>query len=278
MRILACQTTIPRIRTPEERDQHVARVLNKARARLRENDCDLVLFPELFTIDYSRDTFAALDQLGEDLNGPTVTACAMLAQEAGRHVGLSLPRRIDNKFYISFVVLAPDGSIAGTYEKLHIAEFGASQERDYFERGNSLLVFECGGMRCSSIICYDFRFPELIRHLCLKHRVDVILHPVAFERDTTFASWEPFVICRALENQVFFLSLNRAGQNYGHSLLCPPWIDEDNLLVRFPADEHYQLLELNQQRITDCRKEFPFREDFLGEYQNLKKVGEGDPG
>ena len=163
MRILACQVAITPVHSADARDRHVARVLDAARARLRETPVDLVLLPELFTIDYSTAAFEALDALGESLEGPTVTACASLARDAQCHVGLSLPRRIDGRFQISFIVVAPDGSVAGTYEKLHIAEFGASQERGYFEPGNALLVFDCGGMRCSSIICYDFRFPELVR-------------------------------------------------------------------------------------------------------------------
>jgi nitrilase len=31
-----------------------------------------------------------------------------------------------------------------------------------------------------------------------------------------------------MENQVYLLSLNRAGADYGGSVFCPPWLDDDH--------------------------------------------------
>lgn len=52
------------------------------------------------------------------------------------------------------------------------------------------------------LICADMRYTELCRELAIGRGCDVLLHPTAFARDVTFASWPSFVECRALENQV----------------------------------------------------------------------------
>lgn len=60
-----------------------------------------------------------------------------------------------------------------------------------------------------SQICYDVRFPLLARRLA-QAGVHVLLHPSAFPKDNTYASWHPFVMTRALENQVQSLLTLRA--------------------------------------------------------------------
>ena len=44
-------------------------------------------------------------------------------------------------------------------------------------------------------------------------------------QDNAFPSWHPFVITRALENQVFAMSLSRAGSHFGCSVAVPPWLE-----------------------------------------------------
>jgi hypothetical protein len=78
-------------------------------------------------------------------------------------------------------------------------------------------------VRLGLLICYDIRFPEVSRALALLEGCDVLLHPSAFPKDQTYASWPLFVVTRAIENQVYVLSLSRAGAHFGGSLLCPPW-------------------------------------------------------
>lgn len=43
-----------------------------------------------------------------------------------------------------------------------------------------------------------------------------------------FLAWHSFAVTRAMENQVYLLSLNRAGADYGGSVFCPPWLDDDH--------------------------------------------------
>ena len=111
------------------------------------------------------------------------------------------------------------------------------------------------------MICYDIRFPLFSALLRRKYDVDVILHPCAFAEDVTFYSWHSFVITRALENLCFFISVNRAGEKWGNSIVCPPWVDGKTKPEIFGKHEQYKEINIDKDHIKKIRKEFPFAED-----------------
>lgn len=267
--LLACQINIPTMTTVAERDTHLAQSVAKVRAELAGNtrQVDLVVLPELSSIDYARETFAELDTLAEPLDGPSFQAWRTLAMDAGVFVSYSFARAADTGPRICVAVVGPDGVRVGHYDKLHLAQYGASMEKEYFKRGSHKFVFTINGFRLSPIICYDIRIPELSRSLVLDHGVDVILHCGAYYRDTSFHTWHPFAITRALENQVFFLSLNRAGNHYGKSLFCPPWQDETTAPTQF-ADtaEEFRLIQLDRDTLKTARRDYTFLLDRLPTY------------
>uniref|UniRef100_UPI0025EDCF96 carbon-nitrogen hydrolase family protein n=1 Tax=Roseobacter sp. TaxID=1907202 RepID=UPI0025EDCF96 len=133
--------------------------------------------------------------------------------------------------------------------------------------GDHLFTFKIRNFTLAPIICYDIRFPELARVLVQEHGVDVILHCGAYFRDPSFPTWHAFAMTRAIENQVFFLSLNRAGQQYGNSLFCYPWMDETLGPVHFAAhDEDFRHIEIDRDRLSDARRTFTFLQDKLDSY------------
>ncbi|MEL7012086.1 MAG: carbon-nitrogen hydrolase family protein, partial [Pseudomonadota bacterium] len=262
--LLACQITVPPMTTTSGRDAHlevsvekVRHALNSARAPV-----DLVVLPELSSLDYASETFDALDVLAEPLDGPSFNAWRALAMEARVHVCYGFARREGGQYYISMAVVGPDGDRIGHYDKLHLAQFGASGEKAYFTRGSHIFTFEMKGFKLAPIICYDIRIPELSRTLAVDHSVTVILHCGAYYRDESFPTWHPFAITRALENQVFFLSLNRAGPTYGRSLFCPPWQDDDTTPLLFEETrEDIQLITLDRHALADARRNYTFLGD-----------------
>lgn len=268
--LLACQISIPRMTTSAQRDEHLAMSVAKVRAELdrARKPVDLVVLPELSSIDYSRETFANLDDIAEPLEGASFQAWRSLAMEHGLLVSYSFARSGEGGPYICAAVVGPDGKLLGHYDKLHLAQYGASMEKEYFNRGDHLFVFEAKGFRLAPIICYDIRIPELSRTLVIDQNVDVILHCGAYYRDESFHTWHPFAIARALENQVFFLSLNRAGETYGNSLFCLPWQDEKTPLLQFAnTAEEFRIITLNREILTKARTDYTFLKDKLDNYQ-----------
>ncbi len=276
LRILACQIDVPVIATAEDRDRHLDRVTAKIRSRLRKRRHDLVVLPELSSIDYSRACFDNLDNLSEPLDGPSLQRFGSLAREFGVTVVYGIPRRDAGACYISQVAVDSSGAPIGHFDKVHLAQYGASMEKDYFSRGDHLFVFRHKGITIAPIICYDIRMPELTRTLAIDHGVQLVLHCSAHARDESFYSWHQFVVCRAVENQVYFLSLNRAGTNYGNSIFCTPWIDENSPGLRFPQTaEKFETIEVDAGVIERARKTYPLLDDRVDDYSAFARLGVG---
>jgi len=273
MRLLACQIEIPAVCDRTARRHHLRALVARIDAAIdQRGGVDLIALPELCTIDYSRAAFARLAELAEPLDGASGEVFAALAQRHAAHVCYGLPRAAADGYRIAQVLRGPDGALLGHYDKLHTAHFGASMEADYFRRGEQLFAFEVAGLRCAPLICYDFRFPALARRLCREAGAELLLHAVAFCRDGSFASWHPFAVTRALENQVYLLSLNRAGAQWGESLFCPPWAEGEPPGERFGHGEELRFFELDRDAIRRARQRYPLRDDELPDYAALPLI------
>jgi nitrilase len=265
--ILACQINVPAMTTMADRNTHLAATAVKIDAQLTAKPADLVVLPELASIDYARASFDHLDTLAEPLDGISFQTWSALAQKHACHVLFNFARTDGTHRYINAAVVDRSGTLIGHYDKLHLCHYGTGMEKDYFTAGDHLLTFKVNGFTLAPIICYDIRIPELLRTLTLKHNVDAILHCGAYYRDESFATWHPFATTRAMENQIYLLSLNRAGQNYGGSLFCKPWMDETTPALQFPDhDEHFARVSLSKAEISQTRANYTFLKDRFDDY------------
>ena len=140
-------------------------------------------------------------------------------------------------------------------------------EKECFSAGRYLFTFKINGFSLSPIICHDIRFPELSRASVLKHGVDVILHCGAHARDSSFPTWHAFATTRAIENDCSVLSLNRAGQNYGNSLFCYPWMDETFGSQLFAEhEEGFRRIKIARRRLHDALTTYTILKDRWDSY------------
>ncbi len=269
LRLLACQARVSDTPSATDRDRHVVSLCERIAHYLESRDTvDLIVLPELCTLHYSREVFQSLDDLAEPLNGLSVERFAELARRTGAMVVFGMARRTKSGFRISQVILSATGELAGYYDKMHLCQYGTSCEKEFFERGEKIITVDIKNWTVAPLICYDIRIPEMSRALVLEHDVDLLLHCGAYFRDESFSTWHSFAITRAMENQVYLLSLNRAGKNFGNSLFCPPWMDEAH-----PADhfaeyaEEFRVLELDPDLPAKTRSVYTFLKDRHAQYR-----------
>jgi nitrilase len=268
--LLACQIAVPPTTSAAARDAHLAASAQKLRHKLQSAPVDLVVLPELSSVDYSRAAFDHLGEISQPLDGPSFQTWRAVALEFGVHISYGFARKDATGTYICVAVVTPDGTLAGHYDKLHMCHYGASMEKDYFRAGDHVFAFKINDFTLAPIICYDIRIPELSRALTLKHGVDVILHCGAYYRDASFATWHAFATTRAMENQIYLLSLNRAGDVWGNSVLCLPWMDEDTPPERFSEHgEDFRVLTLTKRALHEARETYTFLKDRLADYDVL---------
>ena len=103
--------------------------------------------------------------------------------------------------------------------------------------------------------------------LAIDHGVRLVLHCSAHFRDESFHSWHHFSVCRAVENQIYLLSLNQAGENYGNSIFCTPWIDEHSPGLRFPQTaERFESIGVDADVIERVRRKYSLLDDRVDDY------------
>ena len=188
---------------------------------------DLYVLPELASSGYGHEAFQRLDQLAEDADGPSFQAFSRLARARQCFICYSFPRRAQaGKPTICAAVVDRQGQLAALYDKWHVCAYGDCSEQKYFAAGNGpAAVFSIDGIRVGICICYDIRFPEIVRKLAVGEGALLLLHPGGWPRDEGFSTWHTFVTTRAIENSMYIMSPNRAGPENGCSIFCPPFVD-----------------------------------------------------
>mmetsp|Transcript_34669 Transcript_34669/g.83888 ORF Transcript_34669/g.83888 Transcript_34669/m.83888 type:complete len:312 (-) Transcript_34669:167-1102(-) len=199
--------------------------------------CRLYVLPELSANGYSDAVLATLESEAEDAEtGRITTYFRELAREVDAYICYGFLRKQGNmdcsprngatpRYTICQAVVDPRGKLILAYNKMHLCDMGDCSEVAYgLSRGDTPGVFECDGVRVGLTVCYDIRFPELFRKLAWEEECTLILHPAAFIRDATFATYHQFTVARAVENGVYLLSVNYAGEKFGESNAVPPWI------------------------------------------------------
>lgn len=128
------------------------------------------------------------------------------------------------QIYNTAYVFDRTGCCVAEYDKTHL--FTPMGEDKYFSFGDHVVRFELDGVPCGIIICYDIRFPELIRTMSVPG-ID-ILFVVAQWPSVRRAHWQVLNQARAIENQCFVVCTNSCGtagetRYAGFSAVYDPW-------------------------------------------------------
>ncbi len=122
------------------------------------------------------------------------------------------------KLYNTSYVFNRSGECLAVYDKTHL--FSPMGEDLAFAKGDSLARFSLDGASCALIICYDLRFPELVRTLALPG-LDILFVVSQWPDQADFASGGASQ-ARAIENQMFVALCNSCGQAFGTRLAGIP--------------------------------------------------------
>lgn len=196
------------------------------------NGADMVALCEMFNCPYSGKYFSVYGEKESD--SETIEMLKAAASECNIYlIGGSIPEISEDKIYNTSYVLNPNGEIIAKHRKIHLFDVNIENgirfiESDFLSPGEDITVFDTPFGRAGLCICYDIRFPEMIRSLVLKG-AQVIFVPAAFNMTTGPAHWETLFKARALDNQVYMAGISPAREingvytAYGHSIIANPW-------------------------------------------------------
>ena len=223
MRIALCQ--LPVSTDPGKNLLRVRDALGEAAA----GRADLAVFPEGMMIRFGSDLRGA----AEPLDGPF---CSGLA-EAAKETGVALVAGVfepapDGRVYNTAVVIGGDGDRLAEYRKLHLFDAFAQRESDLVAPGDAVVLTMLGGVPVGPQICYDIRFPELMRAQAAGGArlvtVSAAWQAGLFKEE----HWVTLLRARAIENTVWIAAVGqvpdpdekptRAATGVGRSMLIDP--------------------------------------------------------
>ena len=145
------------------------------------------------------------------------------------------------------------GRLIHRYDKIHL--FGPTGDRKFFTRGNSFSTFTLtsphGNVKAGVILCYDLRFPELIR-LLAKEGMRILFVPARWPVARDLA-WQTLLRARAIENQIFVVGVNARDSEGGVSYAFDP-LGTEILNTKEMAEEGVHLFEADLDRIVQAKK------------------------
>jgi len=231
-------------RTPASHDAalaHTAPLVREAAAA----GATLIVTPECTNI-LQRDRAKLFAVLAPAESDPVVTGLAALAEELGVWlvIGSALVRREDGKAANRSFLVAPNGSVSASYDKIHMFDVDLPNGERYressaYEPGDRAVVASAAGAMLGLTVCYDMRFPPLYAAVA-RAGAQVITVPAAFTRPTGEAHWEVLLRARAIETGSFVLAAAQGGFHedgrgtWGHSIAVGPW---GEVLARIDHDE-----------------------------------------
>ncbi len=186
-----------------------------------DQGADLVVLPELAVPGYTTDA-ELLAAGAEPLDGPTVTGWQRLAAASSAVVVGGICERSPAGLHNTAVVVGPEGVLAH-YRKLHL--FAA--EKSVFVPGDrGLPVVATPHGTIGVCVCYDLRFPEVVRLLALRG-AEVVAVPTAWLPGFDQIRWDESGMCpqghgavlQANLDQVFVACASAVGQHGGLELL-----------------------------------------------------------
>ncbi|MBR5434399.1 MAG: carbon-nitrogen hydrolase [Bacteroidales bacterium] len=189
-------------------------------------------------------------------------------------------KRATGLYHNTAVVFDTDGSIAGTYRKMHIPDDPAYYEKFYFTPGD--LGFEPIKTSIGTLgvlVCWDQWYPEAARIMAMKG-ADMLIYPTAIgwessdsqdEKNRQRDAWVISQRGHAVANGLPVISVNRVGwekdpsgatngiQFWGSSFVAGP---QGEIIRQASSEgEENMVVEVSLTRSEDVRRIWPFFRD-----------------
>lgn len=222
------------------------------------NSTDLIVLPEMFQTAFSMNT-----SLAETMDGVSISWLKKVAFEKDCAIYTSLMISENDIFYNRGVFVLPSGEVKA-YDKRKT--FGLAKENDHFTAGNEQQIVSWRGWNIQLQICYDLRFPEIVRNEINENGqpiYDLILY-VANWPEKRSAHWNALIKARAIENQSYVVGVNRVGTDANGFTYSGDTqiVDALGKIVALPVkQELLQTLVIKKDVLNNIREMLPFLSD-----------------
>ena len=244
-----------------------------------QRGAQIICLQELFRSQYfCQKQDATTFDLSEPIPGPSTEA---LAAAARQHqvviVGSLFERRDAGVYHNTAIVLDADGSLLGTYRKMHIPDDPLYYEKYYFTPGDQgYRSFDTRYGHIGVLVCWDQWYPEGARLTALQG-AKVLFYPTAIgwhpaEKAQYGAAqhdaWRTMQRAHAIANGVYVAAVNRVGHEgplegglefWGRSFVSDPF--GVVLSEASSQEEEVLVVECDLAHLESVRRNWPFLRD-----------------
>jgi N-carbamoylputrescine amidase len=262
----------------EDLEENLNRAVEQVRSAA-DQGAQIVCLQELFRSRYFCQVHdpAIFDQ-AETIPGPSTEALGAAAKAAGVVVIASIfEKRAPGLHHNTAAVINVNGSVLGTYRKMHIPHDPLFYEKYYFSPGDQgFRTFDTPFGRIGVLVCWDQWFPEAARLSALAG-AQILFYPTAIgwnpkdkepNGESEREAWLTIQRSHAIANGIFVASVNRIGLEtsaggelafYGSSFVCDPF---GRYLARASTDQAETLIvRCDLTAIERTRRLWPFLRD-----------------
>jgi predicted amidohydrolase len=231
------------------------------------DDVDVVVLPEMWSTGYALEE---LEEICKVDGNQSIEFLQLLAKKFNVNlVGGSIAILEGKDIFNRAMIVNRMGEIVHKYDKMHLVPM--LDEPKFLTGGhNQVEVFELEGVKMGIIICYDLRFPEIIRDLALQGIQ--VLHIVAEWPLARKTHWNTLLRARAIENQMYVVASNVTGTKLGVefagcSQIVDPWGD---IVQKLDQEVGELKATLDLEKVLQIRKDVPiFDSRVPGKYRKL---------
>jgi predicted amidohydrolase len=164
----------------------------------------LAVLPEMWWTGFS---YRRLPEFVKDLES-SLGAVGDIARRHGMAVVGGWPEGEGGRIFNTAFAIGADGEVKASYRKVHL--FSPMKEDLFLARGSKTVLCEVHGTAVGMILCYDLRFPEMVRRLALDG-ARILAVPSQWP-DARVEHFWTLLRARAIENQIFVAGANRCGK------------------------------------------------------------------
>ncbi|MDX8365707.1 carbon-nitrogen hydrolase family protein [Cytobacillus sp. IB215665] len=171
--------------------------------------CDLICFPESI-IPGLRGVGYKVDEYNHSFQISALEKICSLAKQTKTAIIIPMEWQDELGFHIVAFVINNNGEILGYQTKNQIAP-----DEDFFGYvpGDGRYIFEINNVKFGIVICHEgFRYPETVRWAAMRG-ASIVFHPQYTGHVDNSEFFNQAMVCRSLENDIYFASVNYALEN-----------------------------------------------------------------
>lgn len=258
-----------------------------------KNGAELVVLCELHSsLYFCQQKSSQYFDLAQTIPGPLTSELSEAAKQNNIVlIGSVFEKRTEGLYHNTVVVFERDGSIAGSYRKMHIPDDPGYYEKYYFAQGDQgFNPIQTSLGKLGVMVCWDQWFPEAARLMALAG-AQLLIYPSAIgwdprddqkEQQRQFNAWQTIQQSHAIANNLPLICTNRVGhekdpseQSEGIAFWGQSFVtDTMGEIVTQASSKNAEIIEttIDLCETAQTRKIWPYlRDRRIDAYENINK-------